>query len=108
MYRYANFRMGVVTVSCSMLGLISEGQTGTRQSMCACRDGRELTTCGSCVHAADRDFVCRQPREWFSQKTLIAGTLIPNWALVVGAIIIIFLVRGRMKQAINVGLQERL
>jgi hypothetical protein len=41
-------------------------------------------------------------------ENINSGTLIPNWALVVDAIIIIFLVRGRMKQAINVGLQERL
>ena len=27
--------------------------------------------------------------EWFSQKTSIAGTPIPNWALVLGAVIII-------------------
>ena len=30
--------------------------------------------------------------EWFSQKTSIAGTQIPNWALVLGAIIIIWLI----------------
>jgi hypothetical protein len=32
--------------------------------------------------------------EWFSQKTSIAGTQIPNWAFVVGAIIIVFLILG--------------
>jgi hypothetical protein len=30
--------------------------------------------------------------EWFSRKTLIAGTQISNWALVVGAIIAIWLI----------------
>jgi hypothetical protein len=30
--------------------------------------------------------------EWFSQKTSIGGTQIPNWGLVVGAIIIIWVI----------------
>jgi hypothetical protein len=30
--------------------------------------------------------------EWFSQKTSIAGTQIPNWALALGAIIVILLI----------------
>jgi hypothetical protein len=30
--------------------------------------------------------------EWFSRKTLIAGTEVPNWVLVVGAIIIILII----------------
>jgi hypothetical protein len=34
--------------------------------------------------------------EWFSQKTSIAGIPISNWALVLGAIIIILLVYGQM------------
>jgi hypothetical protein len=34
--------------------------------------------------------------EWFSQKTSIAGTQIPNWVIVVGAIIIILLILGRI------------
>jgi hypothetical protein len=34
----------------------------------------------------------RKVMEWFSQKTSIAGTQIPNWALVLGAIIIIWLI----------------
>jgi hypothetical protein len=29
--------------------------------------------------------------EWFSRKTSIAGTEVPNWALVIGAIIIILI-----------------
>ena len=33
----------------------------------------------------------RKVMEWFSQKTAIAGTPIPNWALVLGAVIIIWL-----------------
>jgi hypothetical protein len=35
--------------------------------------------------------------EWFSQKTSIAGTQIPNWALVLGAIIIILLIYQFMR-----------
>ena len=34
--------------------------------------------------------------EWFSQKTSIAGTQIPNLVIVVGAIIIILLILGRI------------
>jgi hypothetical protein len=34
--------------------------------------------------------------EWFSQKTSIAGTQIPNWVIVAGAIIIILLILGRI------------
>ena len=30
--------------------------------------------------------------EWFSRNTSIAGTQIPNWALVLGAIIVIWLI----------------
>jgi hypothetical protein len=30
--------------------------------------------------------------EWFRQKTSIAGTPIPNWALVLGVIIAFFLI----------------
>jgi hypothetical protein len=30
--------------------------------------------------------------EWFSQKTSIAGYQIPNWGLVLGAIIVIWLI----------------
>ena len=30
--------------------------------------------------------------EWFSRKTSVAGTQIPNWALVVGAIIVIWII----------------
>jgi hypothetical protein len=32
--------------------------------------------------------------EWFSRKTSIAGTQIPNWALVLGAVIIIWIIYG--------------
>jgi hypothetical protein len=34
--------------------------------------------------------------EWFSQKTSIAGTQIPNWVIAVGAVIIILLILGRI------------
>jgi hypothetical protein len=34
----------------------------------------------------------RKVMEWFSQKTSIAGTQIPNWVIVLGAIIIILLI----------------
>jgi hypothetical protein len=34
--------------------------------------------------------------EWFSQKTSIQGIQIPNWALVLGAIIIILVAYGQM------------
>jgi hypothetical protein len=30
--------------------------------------------------------------EWFSQKTSIAGTQIPNWVLILGVIIVLFLI----------------
>jgi hypothetical protein len=30
--------------------------------------------------------------EWFSRKTSIAGTQIPNWVLVLGAVIVVFLI----------------
>jgi hypothetical protein len=30
--------------------------------------------------------------EWFSRKTSIAGTQVPNWALVVGPIIVIWII----------------
>ena len=30
--------------------------------------------------------------EWFSQKTLIAGTQIPNWVLVLAVVIVLFLI----------------
>jgi hypothetical protein len=29
--------------------------------------------------------------EWFSQKTSIAGTDVPNWLLVLGVVIVLFL-----------------
>jgi hypothetical protein len=35
--------------------------------------------------------------EWFSQKKSIAGIEIPNWTLVLGAIIILLVVYGQMK-----------
>jgi hypothetical protein len=34
--------------------------------------------------------------EWFSQKTSMAGIQIPNWTLVLGAIIIILVIYGQM------------
>jgi len=30
--------------------------------------------------------------EWFSQKTTIAGTQIPNWVLVLGGLIVLYLI----------------
>ena len=30
--------------------------------------------------------------EWFSRKTSVAGTPFPNWALVVAALIVLFLI----------------
>ena len=30
--------------------------------------------------------------EWFNRKTSIAGTQIPNWVLVLGAVIVVFLI----------------
>ena len=30
--------------------------------------------------------------EWFSRKISIAGTQIPNWALVLGAVIVIWII----------------
>jgi hypothetical protein len=30
--------------------------------------------------------------EWFSRKTLIAGIQVPNWGIVLGAVIVIFLI----------------
>jgi hypothetical protein len=41
----------------------------------------------------------RKVTEWFSQKTSIAGTQIPNWVIVVGAIIIILLILGRITES---------
>ena len=34
----------------------------------------------------------RNVMEWFSQKTSIAGTQIPNWALVLGAVIVVWII----------------
>jgi hypothetical protein len=34
--------------------------------------------------------------EWFSQKTSIAGVQIPNWAIVLGAVIVILLIYSSM------------
>jgi hypothetical protein len=34
----------------------------------------------------------REVMEWFSQKTLIAGTQFPNWVLVVGVILALFII----------------
>jgi hypothetical protein len=34
----------------------------------------------------------REVMEWFSKKTSIAGYQIPSWALVLGAIIVIWLI----------------
>jgi len=42
----------------------------------------------------DAAYLGRKVMEWFGQKTSIAGTQIPNWALVAGAIIIIMLILG--------------
>ena len=34
--------------------------------------------------------------EWFSQKTSIAGVQIPNWGIVLGAVVVIFLIYSSM------------
>ena len=34
----------------------------------------------------------REVMEWFSQKTSIAGTQFPNWVLVLGGVIALFLI----------------
>ena len=42
--------------------------------------------------------------EWFSQKTSIAGIQIPNWAIVLGAVIVILLVsHSRAEQVRQLG-----
>jgi hypothetical protein len=33
----------------------------------------------------------RKVMEWFSQKTLIAGTEVPNWLLVLSVVVVLFL-----------------
>jgi hypothetical protein len=38
----------------------------------------------------------RKVMEWFSQKTSIAGVQIPNWGIVLGAVIVILLVYSSM------------
>ncbi len=35
--------------------------------------------------------------EWFSQKTSIGGIQIPNWGIVLGAVILILLVYSSMR-----------
>jgi hypothetical protein len=37
--------------------------------------------------------------EWFSQKTSIAGVQIPNWMVVLGAVIVILLIYEFMRGA---------
>ena len=34
--------------------------------------------------------------EWFSQKTSIAGVQIPNWGIVLGAVVVILLIYSSM------------
>jgi hypothetical protein len=34
--------------------------------------------------------------EWLSQKTSIAGIQIPNWGIVLGALIVVFLIYNSM------------
>jgi hypothetical protein len=42
--------------------------------------------------AANGDDRGRKGMEWFSQKTSIAGTQIPNWVLVLAVVIVLFLI----------------
>jgi hypothetical protein len=37
--------------------------------------------------------------EWFSRKTSIAGIQIPNWMVVLGAVIVIWLIYTFMQEA---------
>ena len=32
--------------------------------------------------------------EWFKQKTSIAGTQVPNWLIVLGAVVVVVLIFG--------------
>jgi hypothetical protein len=41
----------------------------------------------------------REVMEWFSRKTSIAGIQIPNWVVVLGAIIVILLIYTFMQEA---------
>jgi hypothetical protein len=34
--------------------------------------------------------------EWFNQKTSIGGVQIPNWGIVLGAVIVVFLIYSSM------------
>jgi hypothetical protein len=34
--------------------------------------------------------------EWFSQKTFIAGVQIPNWGIVLGAVVVILVIYSSM------------
>ena len=38
----------------------------------------------------------RKVMEWFSQKTSIAGVQIPNWGIVLGAVVVILLIYSSM------------
>jgi hypothetical protein len=38
----------------------------------------------------------RKAMEWFSQKTSIAGIQIPNWVIVLGAVIVVLLIYNSM------------
>ena len=42
--------------------------------------------------AANGDDHGRKDMEWFSQKTSIAGTQIPNWVIVLAVVIVLFLI----------------
>ncbi len=39
--------------------------------------------------------------EWFSQKTSIAGVQIPNWAIVLGAVVVNLLIYSSMHRAVQ-------
>ena len=41
----------------------------------------------------------RKVMEWFNQKTSVAGVQIPNWAIVLGAIIVIWLIYSFIYEA---------
>ena len=47
--------------------------------------------------AKQRGLVRRKAMEWFSQTTSIAGFQVPNWGLVLGAIIVILLIYQFMR-----------
>ncbi len=63
-----------------------------------------LNQCGIVTNAVKRRHVAlhlfcmpgRKVMEWFSRKTSIAGIQIPNWGIVLGAVIVILLIYTSM------------